>query len=376
MPVDLYIGGVEHAILHLLYSRFISKFAAKSGLWDDASDPGNGEPFKKLITQGMVHGLTYTEPETGRFLKPNELDFTGNPNISRRMLMLDPKKPVIKETGVEPKRSYEKMSKSKYNGVDPAECIAKHGADCTRAHILFSAPVSEVLEWNEETIIGMERWLGRVWKVVTAAFERKRTDKTISAPLDAARLSDAERIVWRKVQQTVVDVTAALSQTYSLNTMISNLIKLTNALGEMQLPDIRPDFQLMCAETLVKLVAPVAPAVAEECWKVILDARGQSKSWVSIFETAWPEVTDQSIFDVRDIKCAVQVDGKTRFALDIPGSIVENKDQIIKLVLETPDGKRWVEKKMEAESPEDIIVAPGGRVINFVFKKKTKKAKI
>lgn len=76
--MDLYIGGVEHAILHLLYSRFISKFAAKSGLWNGGSDPGSGEPFKKLITQGMVHGLTYTEAETGRFLKPDELDFTGN----------------------------------------------------------------------------------------------------------------------------------------------------------------------------------------------------------------------------------------------------------------------------------------------------------
>lgn len=77
MPVDLYIGGVEHAILHLLYSRFISKFAASAGLWDGGSSPGNGEPFNKLLTQGMVHGLTYSDPETGRFLKPEELDFTG-----------------------------------------------------------------------------------------------------------------------------------------------------------------------------------------------------------------------------------------------------------------------------------------------------------
>ena len=76
MPVDLYIGGVEHAILHLLYSRFISKFTARSGLWDGGA---NGEPFKRLITQGMVHGLTYTDPRTGKFLKPEELDFTGIP---------------------------------------------------------------------------------------------------------------------------------------------------------------------------------------------------------------------------------------------------------------------------------------------------------
>ena len=77
MPVDLYVGGVEHAILHLLYSRFISKFAAKPGLWDGGSDPGSGEPFKRLLTQGMVHGLTYSDPTTGKFLKPSELNFTG-----------------------------------------------------------------------------------------------------------------------------------------------------------------------------------------------------------------------------------------------------------------------------------------------------------
>jgi len=77
MPVDLYIGGVEHAILHLLYSRFISKFTARSGLWDGGSKSSNGEPFKRLLTQGMVHGLTYSDPTTGRFLKPEELDFTG-----------------------------------------------------------------------------------------------------------------------------------------------------------------------------------------------------------------------------------------------------------------------------------------------------------
>ena len=81
MPVDLYIGGVEHAILHLLYSRFISKFAANAGFWDGGSSPGNGEPFKRLLTQGMVHGLTYSDPKTGRFLKREELDLTGIPVI-------------------------------------------------------------------------------------------------------------------------------------------------------------------------------------------------------------------------------------------------------------------------------------------------------
>jgi leucyl-tRNA synthetase len=84
MPVDLYIGGVEHAILHLLYSRFISKVAASTSLWDGGSNPGNGEPFKRLITQGMVHGLTYKDPDSGKFLKPEEIDLTGTSSLHFR----------------------------------------------------------------------------------------------------------------------------------------------------------------------------------------------------------------------------------------------------------------------------------------------------
>ena len=271
------------------------------------------------------------------------------------------------------------MSKSKYNGVDPAQCIAKHGADCTRAHILFSAPVSEVLEWNEEAIVGMERWLGRVWRVVLASTEKKqklekaKTKPDISDLRNISKMSDAERSLWRNVQQTVENVTTALSESYSLNTMISDLIKLTNTLSEVDEANttVRADFQILCVETLVKLIAPVAPAIAEECWKVILSSKGADRSWASVFDTSWPVVDDRSIFELADIKCAVQVDGKTRFVFDIPEAMVDNKDELIKLVTETSEGKKWVQGKMQTGQPSDVIVASGGRVINFVFKKKS-----
>jgi leucyl-tRNA synthetase len=296
------------------------------------------------------------------------------------LLTSDPKKPIIKESGVEPKQTYEKMSKSKYNGVDPEKSINKFGADCVRAHILFAAPVSEVLEWDEEAVVGMQRWLGRVWRIVLAAVERKRTEKVKGKLAETdlravARMSDVERTAWRKVQETVRDVTNALSDTYLLNTMISDLIKLTNALNDLNGDNnktIRTDFQLLCVETLVKLIAPVAPAVAEECWRVIVDARGLVRSWGSVFDTSWPEVDDPKIFVVQDIKCAVQIDGRTKFVIEIPGSMVEDKDELIRHVKETSGGKEWIQSKMEDESPTNVIVAPGGRVINFVFKKKQK----
>jgi leucyl-tRNA synthetase len=273
------------------------------------------------------------------------------------------------------------MSKSKYNGVDPEKSINKFGADCVRAHILFAAPVSEVLEWDEEAVVGMQRWLGRLWRIVLAAAERKRTEKVIGKPARTdlravARMSDVERTAWRKVQETVRDVTNALSETYLLNTMISDLIKLTNALNDLNAENktVRPDFQLLCVETLVKLIAPVAPAVAEECWRVIVDAKGHGRSWGSVFDTSWPEVDDLKIFDVQDIKCAVQIDGRTKFVIEIPGTMVEDKDELIRHVKETSGGKEWIQSKMQDESPTNVIVSPGGRVINFVFKKKQKTA--
>jgi leucyl-tRNA synthetase len=367
MPVDLYIGGVEHAILHLLYSRFIAKVTTSIGLWDGGSNPGTGEPFKRLITQGMVHGLTYKDPDSGRFLKPEEVDLTN------------PEKPLVKGTDREARRSYEKMSKSKYNGVDPSECIQKYGADCVRAQILFAAPVSEVLEWHEETIVGVDRWLKKVCRVVESAVNRvidARAKKELLPVIDITQVSQMnqlEKNAWRVVQKTVKDVTVALSETYSLNTMISDLMKLTNALFEMEGEAMRPLFQLLCAETLVRLTAPVTPAVAEECWTMIMEGKNVKSGWMGVFEQSWPEVGDESIFDATDIRCAVQVDGKTRFVLDIPGAILGDKEKTMNLVTNSPEGKKWIQERMAGETPLDVIIAGGGRVINFVYKKKEPK---
>ncbi|KAJ3029612.1 UNVERIFIED_CONTAM: Leucyl-tRNA synthetase, mitochondrial [Siphonaria sp. JEL0065] len=150
LPVTTYIGGVEHAILHLLYARFIGKFLFKSGIAPgNAESSWRGEPFQTLIAQGMVTGKTFKCKQTGRYLKPEELD------------LADPTNPVIKTTGEPPQVTFEKMSKSKYNGVDPTEMIDKYGSDCTRLYVLFKAAPADELLWDEHGIIGMERWLAR-----------------------------------------------------------------------------------------------------------------------------------------------------------------------------------------------------------------------
>ncbi|KAB2581228.1 Aminoacyl-tRNA synthetase class I conserved site [Lasiodiplodia theobromae] len=337
LPVDVYIGGVEHAILHLLYARFISKFLSTTPLWPSGGGKDNkGEPFRKLITQGMVHGKTYTDPETGRFLKPEEVDISNKSS------------PVIKATKKTANVSFEKMSKSKYNGVDPGECIAKYGADVTRAHMLFQAPVTEVLEWDEAKITGIQRWLQRVWRVTSYAIEMTTPDSFQNNKLKDVPTADDITLA---LHQTIKSVNTSLSSTYSLNTVVSDLTKLTNFLDEMHakaLMDQRIEIQAARiyfnqayrrgVKVLLTMLAPVCPAFAEECWEMLHRAiiAEQHSSTLppdaaaavaaeatipSVFDQPFPEHSDELIHMLsnRDMVTAVQVNGKLAFTLNLPG---------------------------------------------------------
>ncbi len=144
-PVDVYIGGIEHAILHLLYARFICAFlmGSKLAVAEGEEAAEFSEPFRRLVTQGMVHGKTYSDPTSGRFLKPDEVDLS------------DPSHPRVAVTGKRSQTSaMRRCLKSKHNGVDPTECIARRRVDVTRAHMLFQAPVPDVLNWDDDKING------------------------------------------------------------------------------------------------------------------------------------------------------------------------------------------------------------------------------
>ncbi|KAG0325531.1 Leucyl-tRNA synthetase, mitochondrial, partial [Podila humilis] len=313
MPVDVYIGGVEHAILHLLYSRFLSKFAWKTGLYgkgaevedSEGKEPGRGEPFKVLLTQGMVQGRTFKDPVTGAFLHPTEVDLT------------DPLNPIQISTGLAPAQSYEKMSKSKFNGVDPEDMIKLHGADSTRLHILYKAPPSEELEWDEQSIVGMQRFLNKVWKVVgqgvsssssttttaTSSFSGSDNNSSSSGNNvfvpDMTSMSTHERELWRLTNQTIKELTNSFQTTYAFNTSIAFLIKLTNQLSSLTpvttsttptttmtitkknknqkaLPQVSSALYQVSVESLVKMLSPLAPAFGEECWEALQTARSTS----------------------------------------------------------------------------------------------------
>ncbi|KAE9973706.1 hypothetical protein EG328_004264 [Venturia inaequalis] len=364
MPVDFYVGGVEHAILHLLYARFIAKFLrsrAGKGWWAVKRDT-TGEPFKKLVAQGMVHGKTYSDPTTGRFLKPDEIDWSR------------PKQPKIVATGKIPNISFEKMSKSKYNGVDPATCITKYGADVTRAHMLFAAPESQVLEWEEEHIIGITRWLKRFWRIVHRA---ANIDLKAAKKAQKQTLSHKATKLLQITKGTRDSVTAKLEAASGLNTVVSDLIKLTNALDIVTFGFENEVTYHMCTEAMVKMVAPLAPAFAEEAWQ-ILNPHGPNNSTIqSIFEHNWPDFDDidRSASLPSAKTCVLMINGKKKFAAEIPAfdSTMPRLGRWLKkqLLEETEEGREWAGQPVNRvllSRVKDVFVGKGGAVVNLVLK--------
>lgn len=365
-PVDVYIGGVEHAILHLLYARFIYKALAQSELFPKTV--AAPEPFQTLLSQGMVHGKTYSEPSTGRFLHPSEVDLTN------------PEAPLIKGTQTIPKVSFEKMSKSKHNGVDPTACVARYGADATRAHVLFSAPVSEVLEWDETKIVGMERWFGRLWKLVLDAQQRLSresytiTDADLQSPTGLAAslppvddLGDADADGLLATNEAIQSITNCIENNpYGLNTVISSLIKLTNALSSSP-----PSSQILyvCLSSLLRLLAPVAPGLSSECWEIL------NAEMTPVLSSPWPTplLTAQQVDQLSargGQTVAVQVNGKLRFTATIPVSGQAGpaaEEWIVGRILETDQGRAWLREKNNWEARRRVIVVKGGKLVNVVF---------
>ena len=381
--VDLYIGGVEHAILHLLYARFIFKFlidnpispSTKSGLAVSDSESVRAavselsEPFLKLITQGMVHGKTYSDPSNGRFLKPEEVDLSN------------PSDPKVRSTGESALISSEKMSKSKYNGVDPSAMFEKYGADATRAHILFQAPIDQVLEWDEDKISGVTRWLRRVFDLVEThkdsfdlkvdvrdRMENHYKQSTLPKAEQATETEEWAPMLnlWETVQKTVRSVTESLSTTHTLNTVVSDLMSLTNTIAATEAPSWLKSQALY---SLIRMMAPITPACAEEYYSRI------GGTAVSVFEADFP-IPDDSLNDLalNMLDTTVQVDGKMKFAMQIdvsgkPTDPEEFKKWIVRRIAET---SMWEKMKREVDDAVRIVVVKGGKTVNFVYTGKGK----
>ncbi|MEA5489841.1 MULTISPECIES: leucine--tRNA ligase [Pseudanabaena] len=323
MPVDQYVGGVEHAILHLLYSRFVTKVLRDRGLLNF------DEPFTRLLTQGMVQGLTYMNPNKGGKDKwvPSAL--------------VDPKDPKDPKTGEPLQALYATMSKSKGNGVSPVDAIAKYGADTLRMFTLFKAPPEKDLEWEDADVEGQQRFLNRVWRLVSSFVETKQNG--ISKKID--------KNLRRAIHIAIKEVSEDFDGGYQLNTAISEMMKLSNALQDVE--DKSSATFLEGVETLLTLLAPFAPHIADELWSAI----GHTDS---IHLQPWLN-HDPDALTVDEITLVIQINGKVRGSLQVPSSASNDKQALEEYARSSSAAQKYLEGKEIKK-----VIAVVGKLVNFV----------
>ncbi|MCC6303104.1 MAG: leucine--tRNA ligase, partial [Gammaproteobacteria bacterium] len=339
MPVDQYIGGIEHAILHLLYSRFWTKAMRDLGL------TAVREPFRRLLTQGMVlnHIFFRKGAASGiRYFGPDEVETTrdGQGRIVAAAAQQDGQPVEYGGIGT--------MSKSKKNGVDPQELVRRYGADTVRLFIIFAAPPEQTLEWSDAGVEGSARFLKRLWKLVTAHIEQG------DAPAPAApdTLTEAQRGLRRQVHQTIAKVSDDLGRRYTFNTAIAAVMELVNAMGRFD--DATPAGRAVmreATETVVLLLAPVVPHVCEVLWEA-LGGEG------SVVGAAWPRV-DAAALVTDTLQVVVQVNGKLRGQLSVAADA--DRAALEQAALTEENVRRFIDGK----AVKKVIVVPG-KLVNIV----------
>lgn len=330
MPVSTYIGGIEHAILHLLYSRFITKFLHNEGLV-----PCN-EPFDRLLTQGMVHGPTYKHPETKAYLKPDDLSLKDGHM-------------VLKSSGEPAELVFEKMSKSKWNGISPETIVEQYGADTTRLFTIFKAPPEKVLDWDEKGVQGQFRWLQRLWVLVQ---ETRKPDD-----------GDFDPRVMKLSHKTIQEVTRCFEETFALNTAVSSLMKLSNAISN--LPPSHPS-RLKALELLLTMLGPMAPFFASEALEVL-----ENRTQVNILplaEQKWP-ITDEFFLSLKTSDTStivIQINGKKKYTIEVDADLIEDESSLTETVVSYDSVRHFL--SLKGISIQKSIYVKKGGIINLVCK--------
>lgn len=339
LPVDQYIGGIEHAILHLLYARFFHKLLRDEGLVE------GDEPFTRLLTQGMVIAETYYRSERNggkTWFNPadveTELDEKGR--VISAKLIADGQRVEIGNT--------EKMSKSKNNGVDPQIMIDRYGADTVRLFMMFAAPPDQSLEWSDSGVEGAFRFLRRLWTQVHALLA---SDTELVEVFDASKASDAEKDLRRAVHETIAKVSDDIGRRYTFNTAIAACMELLNTL---QRADDSPQTRAILREgfnAVTLMLSPIVPHISQALW----EALGHEGL---VIDQPWPAV-DASALVKSSVDMVVQVNGKVRAKIQVAAD--SSKDSVEQTALENEN----VLKFTEGKTVRKVIVVPG-KLVNIV----------
>ncbi|MFL2881144.1 MAG: leucine--tRNA ligase [Prochlorococcus marinus subsp. pastoris] len=323
LPVDQYVGGVEHAILHLLYARFLTKALRDNNLFDI------DEPFKRLLTQGMVQSAAYKNSITGKYISPTDIKDITNPK--------DPKDNSKLEV------LFEKMSKSKYNGIDPESVIKKYGADTARMFILFKAPPEKDLEWGDSDVEGQYRFLCRIWKLFL-----DYSNNDISHEANKLK-KENESSLLKSINIAIKEISNDIKNN-QFNTAISELMKFYNSISS-NLNHVNKDLRREALMKFCILLAPFAPHISDEIWHLI----GNSKS---VHLEQWP-VFDEDALKENSYELVIQINGKVRDKINVEINISD--DEIKEKTLIRPNVKKWIDKKTIRK-----IIIVKGRIINIV----------
>ncbi|MBO1923846.1 leucine--tRNA ligase [Thiomicrorhabdus sp. 6S3-12] len=341
LPVDQYIGGIEHAILHLLYARFFHKLMRDQGLVK------SDEPFKNLLTQGMVLASSwYSQDESGKQTWHSPLDVEAitdeKGNVVSGKLKSDGS--VVQYGGVI------KMSKSKNNGIDPQTLIDQYGADTLRLYIMFAAPPEQSLEWSDKGVEGCSRFLNRVWRQVNSHLE----GGVVAAPSSSEALSKDAKALRLKLHETLQKVSDDMGRRQTFNTAIAACMELLNDIGKFNVQsDADKGLMQEAMEILVLMLSPMTPHMAQTLW----EALGKEGLVVDV---DWPKV-DESALVKSEIELMVQVNGKLR------GKIEVAADADKETILATAKNDESVQKFIDGKELVKEIYVPG-RLVNLVVK--------
>ena len=337
LPVDQYVGGIEHAILHLLYARFYHKLLRDEGL------VSSNEPFKSLLCQGMVLAESFYKEIDGRktWLAPSEITVERDEK-GRTIKAIEIKSGDTVNSG-----GITKMSKSKNNGVDPQTAINKQGADTVRLFTMFAAPPEQTLEWSDEGVSGAHRFLRKLWKMV-----HEHLEANVSIPLNSANLNQQQRDLRRKTHETINKVNDDFGRRNTFNTAIAAVMELLNEVakhGGTENQSIAVRHEALTSAVL--LLSPIAPHICHALWQVL----GNSES---VADASWPSVDEKAL--VRStITLVLQVNGKVRGKIEVAADI--SKQEIEQIALADENVQRFI----EGNTIRKIIVVPG-RLINIV----------
>jgi len=342
LPVDQYIGGIEHAILHLLYSRFFHKLLRDVGLVEC------DEPFKKLLCQGMVLADTYyRESDNGaqEWIAPSDVTVERDEKgqVTSSISKLDGQ-PVLSA-------GMSKMSKSKNNGIDPQEVIEKYGADTVRLFIMFTSPPEQTLEWSDAGVEGAHRFVKRVYKL-SNDFVESTQGSTIANLADLTLNADQKKLR-RELHKTIAKVTDDIGRRNTFNTAIAAIMELMNHLGKAKLnSDEDKAVMQEAVRAVVLMLTPITPHLCHHLWLAV------GGSEVNVEDAPWPVVDDSAMIEDEKL-IIVQVNGKLRAKITVAADA--SKEEVEALGLNDES----VLKFTEGNTIRKVIYIPG-KLLNIV----------